>query len=646
MRASAAPGQVVSVWEVFSGKASLTLHLGKTDLCTLPGVDVVDGPLHWDLTNEGVMKRVFKWIRDKNIQYVHLGTPCTSFSMALRGAARTRSKSNVLGDLNFARDKTANTLVRNSVRIIRYMERLGRFWSLENPLSSLIWLFPGLCELRHSRFFVKLDQCVYGAGIPGEGLCKKATAILTNLGSLWGLRSKCRCEEEHVQLKGSFKHHGRWIARTKFAGRYPYRLGHHWAQLVQMGLLPDLSPKRVLALANWVRLFLLLSGHRHGPRENARYGYRGMRVGEASNPGPRSRAHGAHILDVGDVSAPTARVYAKAFTELNEYVSAIESHGMAGVLSREGGPGVSRWVSRFLKDKFDTKRRSKVGQASHVVSAVRRWLLLTAAGGVEIPELTATLRPLRRMLRVWQMLTPSSFRRPVWREVALTMAVAALLDQKPRVCLLILLQFHGLLRPGEARHVRWVDLGFLASHEHEQYPDTFGVVGIVRPKTRRMSSHSVHQYVTIESRILASLLQRLMSRVSPSDLERPIWPGTNHELRLWWLRTVTRLGLLELNITWAGLRAGGATDFWLRTKNLPALRRRGRWSNEQTLERYIQESVFVQCSLRLPTRVSETLRRVSALSGVLLANPPEDYLTLEVVVHRRADDSSSDDESN
>ena len=142
LRASAAPGQVISVWEVFSGKASLTLHLGKTDLCTLPGVDVVDGPLHWDLTNEGVMKRVFKWIRDKNIQYVHLGTPCTSFSMALRGAARTRSKSNVLGDLNFARDKTANTLVHNSVRIIRYMERLGRFWSLENPLSSLIWLFP------------------------------------------------------------------------------------------------------------------------------------------------------------------------------------------------------------------------------------------------------------------------------------------------------------------------------------------------------------------------------------------------------------------------------------------------------------------------------------------------------------------------
>ena len=403
--------------------------------------------------------------------------------MALRGAARTRSKRNVLGDLSLARDKTANTLVHNSVRIIRYMERLGRYWSLENPLSSLIWHFPGLKELRLSRYFVKFDQCVYGAGIPGEGLCKKATAILTNLGTLWGLRNKCHCSEPHVQLKGSFKHHGRWIARTKFAGRYPYRLGRHWAEQVQLGLMPDLGPKRSLAIANWVRLFLLLAGDvvRSGPRESARYGYRGTRVGEASHPGPRTRAQGAHILDVGDVASPTARVYAKAFAELNEYVSAIESHCMAGVLSREGGPGICRWVSRFLKDKFDTKRRAKVGQASHVVSAARRWLLLTAASGAVIPDLTATLRPLCRMLRVWQMITPSAFRRPVWREVALTMAVAALLDQKPRVCLLILLQFHGLLRPGEARHVRWVDLGFLALHEHELYPDTFGVVGHVRP---------------------------------------------------------------------------------------------------------------------------------------------------------------------
>ena len=144
---------------------------------------------------------------------------------------------------------------------------------------------------------------------------------------------------------------------------------------------------------------------------------------------------------------------------------------------------------------------------------------------------------------------------------------------------------------------------------------------------------------------MAALLHRLMRSVPPSERAQPIWPGTNHALRMWWLRTVAGLGLLDLGLSWAGLRAGGATDFWLRTKNLPALRRRGRWSNEMTLERYIQESVFVQCSLNLPSRVSETLRRVSALSGVILANPPEELLTLEEVVRRPAEDSSSDDES-
>ena len=89
---------------------------------------------------------------------------------------------------------------------------------------------------------------------------------------------------------------------------------------------------------------------------------------------------------------------------------------------------------------------------------------------------------------------------------------------------------------------------------------------------------------------------------------------------------MSKLQLLDLNLTWAGLRAGGATDYWLRTSNLPALRRRLRHRNEQTLERYVQESVFIQCSQRLPPRVSETLRRISELSGTLLHEAPESVL--------------------
>ena len=121
-----------SVWELFCSHGELSVQLVGSGLDLLPGVDIVEGPLKWDLLNEGVVRRIFKIIRERDGRYVHFGTPCISFSMALRGAARTRSKANILGDLSWGRDVTANALVRNTVRIIRYLERLGRSWGLEN----------------------------------------------------------------------------------------------------------------------------------------------------------------------------------------------------------------------------------------------------------------------------------------------------------------------------------------------------------------------------------------------------------------------------------------------------------------------------------------------------------------------------------
>ena len=64
-----------------------------------------------------------------------------------------------------------------------------------------------------------------------------------------------------------------------------------------------------------------------------------------------------------------------------------------------------------------------------------------------------------------------------------------------------------------------------------------------------------------------------------------------------------------------------------------------------TLERYVQESVFVQCCQRLSPRVQDTLRRLAELSGQLIAHLPESELILERVDARPRDDSSTDEES-
>ena len=101
-------------------------------------------------------------------------------------------------------------------------------------------------------------------------------------------------------------------------------------------------------------------------------------------------------------------------------------------------------------------------------------------------------------------------------------------------------------------------------------------------------------------------------------------------LRRWLADSLEAFGLPARCLHWSGLRAGGATEFWLRRENLPALRRRGRWSNERTLERYVQEGVVAQFALQVPDPVSRTLARLSELSPAIFSEPGEDF-SLEVV---------------
>ena len=64
-----------------------------------------------------------------------------------------------------------------------------------------------------------------------------------------------------------------------------------------------------------------------------------------------------------------------------------------------------------------------------------------------------------------------------------------------------------------------------------------------------------------------------------------------------------------------GLRSGGATDHWLWYRDLPLLRRSGRWTSERTLERYIQEGTFPldkKSSLQRSCRPSRCSRRARA----------------------------------
>ena len=90
-------------------------------------------------------------------------------------------------------------------------------------------------------------------------------------------------------------------------------------------------------------------------------------------------------------------------------------------------------------------------------------------------------------------------------------------------------------------------------------------------------------------------------------------------------------------------RGGGATDYFLRCRDVPALRRWERWSSEKTFERYVQEGVYYLESLSLPTRAANLVAELSDLApqvfyetaAALLAHPNTVDLRLGKVVEVR-----------
>ena len=153
--------------------------------------------------------------------------------------------------------------------------------------------------------------------------------------------------------------------------------------------------------------------------------------------------------------------------------------------------------------------------------------------------------------------------------------------------------FHCMLRPEEARSLTWNDIVILDAAQQSRFKDTYGVVAIKEPKTRRLSSHAVSQHVLIEDQAHAMFLGQCKRHIRPSSLDQPLWTGSPSMLGTKWRNIMATFNLhgLRLAYTIGCLRVGGATEHYLVHRNVSLLRRRGRWVQVTALDRYVQEGV-------------------------------------------------------
>ena len=134
-------------------------------------LDILDNDAY-DLLNPLSVAIILGLLLKGRCAMLHLGPPCSRFSMAvnrfIKHRMRTAALPGGLPELTAVREekvRLGNALAIATTYLAMAQVRVKRQWSIEQPGSSIMWLFePFRCFIReHAILKVTIDVCAYGA---------------------------------------------------------------------------------------------------------------------------------------------------------------------------------------------------------------------------------------------------------------------------------------------------------------------------------------------------------------------------------------------------------------------------------------------------------------------------------------------------
>ena len=151
---------------------------------------------------------------------LHVGPPCSSFSMAVNRflSQRIRSRENPEGLGGLRPDQQEKVIVGNhlaeiSITLARAQMRVRRFFQLEQPASSLMLQLPSFRKLLADPSVHLAARCVCVDGAPW----RKPTAVIANSSSILKLNADCPGCKSHIVLQGKAPDGRSW---TSIASSY------------------------------------------------------------------------------------------------------------------------------------------------------------------------------------------------------------------------------------------------------------------------------------------------------------------------------------------------------------------------------------------------------------------------------------------
>eukprot|EP00971_Amphidinium_carterae_P195176 3873124-Amphidinium_carterae.1 len=332
-----------------------------------------------------------------------------------------------------------------------------------------------------------------------------------------------------------------------------------------------------------------------------------------SQPGPRPRVD----LLTNDVTQRTADRYHQSLVAFEMWLGS-QGLQLQGILQAEGLADVIRHAIRYLRSTYLSEDLTP-SAANYLGASLRRFALLTSSLGFSLGDVRAQMQPYWRVVRSLHLAIPPEFRAPVPAALALALALWGFLRDDIPFALLVLLGHHCLLRPEELRSVMYCDIHIFPRN---RYSWVFGMVGVTAAKTRRLASHTKLQHVLIEDQLIAAWCEQVLRLIPVTHHRSLVWSRRPEDFLSTWHQGLLALDLRDVAWTPSGLRGGGATEQYLHCRDVQALRRRGRWTQLSTLDRYLQEGALLLAQSQLPHRVHALAHLATSVLFSSLPPPP------------------------
>eukprot|EP00438_Fugacium_kawagutii_P012047 Skav218189 [mRNA] locus=scaffold5213:273982:278268:- [translate_table: standard] len=503
-----------------------------------------------DLLLPSVREKIILLMREGAVRTYGAAPICASFSVAVTPPVRTAKRPRGIAGLSMAmRKKVSDGNSHNDFMadLVKVAIEMDIYFFVENPDTSWWWRQRRwkTCRASDSSRIFRCCFCAFGKP------WKKATRIATNT-ALAGYRKMCRGGDAHVRLRG--QHPTRKIPWTLVAQPYPAGLNRMLAAAL-CSAVKWCSPRR-LSLQGCAKV------------GNAR-------IGEASNPGPRSRRWTPRSGSLFELNLQSDRTLALESRVLREFLNWCNRE-LRDVSAEDWFRTVPIALPAALRcyGEHLYKSGGALSNFRHLILAAQRWIPLAKPYMTEAWE----------MVERWEAITPVKHRAPIPEVLVRAMCVVGWHWGWRVWVAATLIAFYGAGRLGEVLRCNREDL---LLPEDVLQPADAAIFLRLRSFKSRLRQPAKVQHMKIANPEACFVISRVFRKLRPDS---PLFDASPYQYRKRWNLILSAFGLDGVaTLTPGGLRAGSAVFHYRNGKSIQDLMWLLRLRSQTTLESYLQE---------------------------------------------------------